>query len=65
MKRTFKTYLEESYKGGIKTSDSSSDKFEQKIAENVKSFCLQNGEPYSSLKVVKYDGEDNKYYSDV
>ena len=65
MKRTFKTYLEESYKGGVKTSDSSSDKFEQKIAENVKSFCLQNGEPYSSLKVVKYDGEDNKYYSDV
>ena len=65
MKRTFKTYLEESYKGGVKTSDSASDKFEQKIAENVKSFCLQNGEPYSSLKVVKYDGEDNKYYSDI
>ena len=37
----------------------------KKIAENVKSFCLQNGEPYSSLRVVKYDGEDNKYYSDI
>ena len=48
-----------------KTSHSNSYKFEQEIAQNIKSWCLQTGGKYYDLKVEKYDGDDKKYYSDI